>query len=387
MISLYFHIPFCYKKCNYCSFYIFPTSKIKNIEEYKDKYLEALKADILYQLEKFKPSKNVYTIYFWWGTPSEFWISRIENLAYFLQKHFDFNNLQEVSFEINPLINENSIKDTISFVKKLKDIFPKLRISIWIQSINNKLLKLTGRNYSFETINNLLENFPNVITNLDFISFWLESFFDKSYFEKFENFVKKYSPKVHSYSVYMLELFPGSIFENSDKLNKLVWFNDNIEDKIYENFKNYTKILQKNNYQRYEISNFSKPSYESKHNIVYWQLWSYLWFWTSASWFIKNKLIRYTNTYGIQNYINKKFSFYEFKKLSYKEFLQEKVFLWLRTTNWILLTKEIETILDISKLNRLIDENYIVKSNSHIKLTSKGFDVYNYIITEILDFN
>ena len=340
-----------------------------------------------FKIQKVFLIKNVYTIYFWWGTPSEFWISRIENLACFLQKHFDFNNLEEVSFEINPLINENSIKDTISFVKKLKDIFPKLRISIWIQSINNKLLKLTGRNYSFETINNLLENFPNVITNLDFISFWLESFFDKSYFEKFKNFVKKYSPKVHSYSVYMLELFPGSIFENSDKLNKLVWFNDNIEDKIYENFKNYTKILQKNNYQRYEISNFSKPSYESKHNIVYWQLWSYLWFWTSASWFIKNKLIRYTNTYGIQNYINKKFSFYEFKKLSYKEFLQEKVFLWLRTTNWILLTKEIETILDISKLNRLIDENYIVKSNSHIKLTSKGFDIYNYIITEILDFN
>ena len=429
MISLYFHIPFCYKKCNYCSFYIVPTKDFADSEKYKNQYLEALKADIDFQIKKFNPDKKVYTIYFGGGTPSEFWIEKIVNLIEFLKTRFDLSELEEFSFEINPVVwgqkrlkrseekwefrrkdkNWNFVKDTIEFVEELNQLFSdKTRISMGVQSLDNNLLKLANRNYDFAMVQQVLEKFPDVRLNLDFISFGLEDFWDKKYFDKFENFVSKFKEKVDSYSVYTLELYPGSIFANSKLLAEKVWFKQNIEEKILDNFKKYTDILKKAGYERYEISNFAKPGKESKHNMVYWTMKPYLGFGTSASGYvfwgqmrkpdevrwenlvnpdlILQSWIRYTNTYGIQNYLKKEFDFYEYKKLTWKEFLQEKVFLGLRTTKWIEITKEIESVLNMDKLNEFVTQWYLMFKNWKLVFTDKWFDVYNYVITEILDF-
>ena len=381
MISLYFHIPFCYKKCNYCSFYIVPTSNLTNSVQLKQRYLENLKNQIDYQLSHFYSSKNVYTIYFWWWTPSEFWLKNIFDLMDYVANKFDLSNLEEFSFEINPLL-DGSIKKTLDFVKNLYEKFwNATRISIGIQSLNNQLLQLANRDYDLKIIYELLENFPPVKVNLDFISFWLEDFFDKSYFEKFYHFVLKYKDLVDSYSIYTLELHPGSIFANSSELAAKVGFNNSIEDKILANFKKYKEIVEKY-YPRYEISNFAKKGYESKHNLVYWLGKEYLGFGTSASGFV-NK-IRYTNSFGINDFIKWKFDFYEYKKLTQKELLEEKVFLWLRLTKGIKLTKEIEKVINMDKLNQLLKEWYFCLKEGRLALIEKGFDVYNYLMTEIL---
>lgn len=396
MISLYFHIPFCEKKCNYCSFYIIPTKDFWDwIEKLKDKYLLSLKKEIIFQKQKFKLWKEkIYTIYFGWWTPSEFWISRYIDLLNFVKEQFDITSLQEFSLELNPkLSNDRKISDTVNFIDNLSfylknNNIKNIRFSIWIQSLNNKILEKTNRNYNFDEINNLLFLLKNsdITLNLDFISFGVETYFDKNYFHIFSDFVSKYKDFVDSYSIYTLELFTWSIwFDNQDEKWWEKWFtNEKWWEIILDNFKKYIEILNKYWYERYEISNFSKKWKESKHNKVYWELKPYLWIWTSASWFIWNT--RYTNSYGISDYIKWDFKYKEYIELTEKEILQEYIFLWLRTNNWIFLDDKVKKLLNLEKLNEYKHKWHLIENKNIVKLINKWFDVYNYIITDLLDF-
>lgn len=396
MISLYFHIPFCEKKCNYCSFYIIPTKDFWDwIEKLKDKYLSSLKKEIVFQKQKFNLWKEkIYTIYFGWWTPSEFWIDRYIDLLNFVKEQFDITSLQEFSLELNPkLSNDRKISDTINFIDNLSFYLKNhniknIRFSIWIQSLNNKILEKTNRNYNFDEINNLFSLLKNsdITLNLDFISFGVETYFDKNYFHIFSNFVSKYKDFVDSYSIYTLELFTWSIwFDSKDEKWWEKWFtNEKWWEIILDNFKKYIEILNKYWYERYEISNFSKKWKESKHNKVYWELKPYLWIWTSASWFIWN--IRYTNSYGISDYIKWDFKYKEHIELTEKKILEEYIFLWLRTNNWIFLDDKVKKLLNLEKLNEYKQKWYLIENKNIVKLTNKWFDVYNYIITDLLDF-
>ena len=413
MLSLYFHIPFCEKKCNYCSFFIIPTKDFWCwIEKLKDKYLENLKKEIIFQKEKFNLWKEkIFTIYFWGGTPSEFGLHRYYDLLDFISNQFDLSFVEEFSIELNPKtgfqdrrnrvigfekqdvkinkleyqLKNNWILNTVNFIKEFKKNFNfPLRFSIWIQSLNNNILKKSNRNYTFEEIEKLLFLLKDVdvILNLDFISFWIEKYFDKDYFQKFDSFVKKYKKLIDSYSVYTLELFEGSIWfdgKNFDWIDKNYW-----ENSIYENFEEYKNILYKYGYERYEISNFSKKWKESKHNQVYWQMKEYLWFGTSASGFVNN--IRYTNSYNINNYNRWIFDYKEYKILTKKEYLEEKVFLWLRTKNWVKLTSDIKNILNFDKLLDFEKQCYLKIKDNILYMQEKWFSIYNYIVTDILDF-
>ena len=395
MISLYFHIPFCEKKCNYCSFYIIPTSwlKLDFIKNTKDLYLESLKNEVDYQLNKWKISKKVYTIYFWWWTPSEFWLGRIFSLLKYLKTRFDFSDLQEFSFELNPVLGWiNNVLYTLEFMDYLNNFVQDnfsipARFSIWIQSLNDEILKLSNRNYTFYQIEELLDNLQNKqkslnpFINLDFISFGLETYKDKKYFDKFKKFVWKYESIVDSYSVYTLELFDWSVWKNK--------FSDiDLENEIFENFSSYVKILQEYWYLRYEISNFAKQDKYSKHNLVYWTMKPYLWFGSSASWFVfnsSNNPIRYTNSYGINEYLKWKISYKEFIRLSEDDLIKESIFLWLRTSNWIILNKKNENFLNLDKLEQYVKDWYLLKNWDKLCFTDNGFWLYNYIITDILD--
>jgi len=223
----------------------------------KNKYLESIKKELL---EK-KTDDDIYTIYFWWWTPSEFELKRFLELFIFLKNNFKLNKLEELSIELNPKLSSDSfLKDILEFIEQITTFFSKninnktkIRFSIWIQSLNNKILKLSNRNYDFEyietfikAITNIKNKYTQLSFNLDFISFWLEQTKD---FEQFEIFVKENSKTIDSYSIYTLELFEGSIWKDKFKVD---------DKKILENFKSYYEIIKKYNYERYEISNFSK---------------------------------------------------------------------------------------------------------------------------------
>ena len=370
MYSLYFHIPFCTKKCNYCSFYIIPTEN-KDFSIMKDKYLESIKKELLMRKEEIK-NNEIYSIYFWWWTPSELGIDRVVNLLNFIKKHFDLSKCKEVSFELNP----NPLKQTLEFINTLPNIVDNFRFSIWIQSLENKILAKSWRNYNFEFIENLMENIKNnknFRLNLDFISFGIEQ-----NFSSFDKFLNKYENKIDSLSIYTLELFPWSIWGSEYQTN---------EDKILDNFEKYTDIVKKYGYDRYEISNFAKKWKESKHNQVYWEMKEYIWLWSSASGFytLHNlDKVRYTNSYWIQDYIKWDFKYKEHKKLTEQEFFEEQIFLGLRTDKGIKLTNDIKKLLDFEKINEFRELWYLTEKNNFLYFTDKWFNLYNYIITEIL---
>ncbi len=370
MYSLYFHIPFCTKKCNYCSFYIIPTEN-KDFSIMKDKYLESIKKELLMRKEEIK-NNEIYSIYFWWWTPSELGIDRVVNLLNFIKKHFDLSKCKEVSFELNP----NPLKQTLEFINTLPNIVDNFRFSIWIQSLENKILAKSWRNYNFEFIENLMENIKNnknFRLNLDFISFGIEQDFSS-----FDKFLNKYENKIDSLSIYTLELFPWSIWGSEYQTN---------EDKILDNFEKYTDIVKKYGYDRYEISNFAKKWKESKHNQVYWEMKEYIWLWSSASGFytLHNlDKVRYTNSYWIQDYIKWDFRYKEHKKLTEQEFLEEQIFLGLRTDKGVKLTNDIKKLLDFEKINEFRELWYLTEKNNFLYFTDKWFNLYNYIITEIL---
>ena len=376
MLSLYFHIPFCEKKCNYCSFFIIPWNKLP---EFKKNYVENIIKEIKDKTDKFNLKKEkIYTIYFWGWTPSELEINNYYKLLEFLNNFYDLSTLEEFSLELNPFLSWKKsiipfIKNLSSFISKKINNKTKIRFSIGIQSLNDYILKSSNRNYSFYEIIKVIDNLPKeqfISYNLDFISFWLETNKD---FDIFKNFVKNYEKLIDSYSVYTLELFPGSIWLDKFKTN---------EEKILDNFSKYKKIITNFWYKRYEISNFSKTWLESKHNMVYWTMKPYLGIWPSASWFINN--IRYTNSYSIKDYFSENFTYKEFKKLSNKEFWQEYIFLWLRLPKWIKLNKKVEKLINFIKLKELEKLDLIKLTNNNLHITEKWFDVFNYILSDIL---
>ena len=366
MFSLYVHIPFCAKKCNYCSFYVIPS--FPGVEEMKDKYLQALKKEILQKKVLLKDNK-LYTIYFWGWTPSEFGIQRTKKLLNFIKKQFDISNIEEFSLELNP----NPLNQTTEFINSLKNEFwPWIsRFSVWIQSLENKVLQKSGRNYDYKFIEQFLNsiNKKNYKLNLDFIAFGIEK-----NLQIFDKFLEKYEDKIDSLSIYTLELFPWSIWHTKYKVD---------ENKILENFWKYLEIVKKHNFHRYEISNFAKSKdTESKHNKVYWNWKDYLWIWTSASSFIQNT--RYTNSFWIPKYLQKIYEYKEQKILSEDDLYIEKIFLSLRTNIWLNLDENIKKYLNITKLENFIENWYIKNKENKIFFTDKWFLVYNYLITEIL---
>ena len=366
MFSLYVHIPFCEKKCNYCSFYVIPS--FSEVEQMKDKYLQALKEEILQKKHLLKDNK-LYTIYFGGWTPSEFWIQRTKELLNFIKEQFDVSNLEEFSFELNP----NPLDQTLEFINSLKNEFWHwiTRFSVWIQSLEDEVLQKSGRKYDYKFIENFLDSIDekDYKINLDFIAFGIE----KNLW-LFDEFLKKYKEKIDSLSIYTLELFPWSIWHTKYKVD---------EDKILEVFWKYLDIAKKHNFYRYEISNFAKSKdTESKHNKVYWTLKDYLWIWISASSFIQN--VRYTNSFWLQTYLNKKFEYKEKKILSKNDLYIEKIFLLLRTNIWLKLDKNIKKHLNLEKMEEFIKCWHIKEKNNKIFFTHKWFLVYNYLITELL---
>ncbi len=252
MAGIYVHIPFCHSKCAYCDFYSMP---LRNETD----FVEALMNE--YASRKKELAQEISTIYLGGGTPSclsRSQLTRIFNLL-------PVDKAEEITIEINP---EDATED---FVKWLHHDTPVNRVSMGVQSLNDTELKTIGRRHSaIEAINaakRLLESGFNL--SLDLI-YGLPGQ-NTTNWEKSLDGVLALSP--HHLSCYLLSYEPGTRLTTMKQTGKITEISDTEAQEMYELLcdKAYSS-----GYQHYEISNFSKPGFHSRHNSSYWNLTPYL---------------------------------------------------------------------------------------------------------------
>jgi oxygen-independent coproporphyrinogen III oxidase len=258
MAGIYIHIPFCKQACNYCDFH-FSTS-LKN----KDSFLKALQKEIEIQKD-YLGTKKIATIYFGGGTPSL--LSQIEILSIFetLHKYFDIDADAEITLEANPddLTNEK--------IKELRAT-PINRFSIGIQSFYDEDLQLMNRAHnSTEALNAIRYAQDNGFENISIdLIYGIPTLTEHKWRN---NLQMAFASNVKHISAYCLTVEPKTALAHAVKMGKI----KNVdEDQSAEHFEIMLEGMKENNFIQYEISNFCKNKYFSKHNSNYWLKEKYL---------------------------------------------------------------------------------------------------------------
>ncbi|MBE6139019.1 MAG: radical SAM family heme chaperone HemW [Firmicutes bacterium] len=361
MESAYIHIPFCDTICSYCDFCKF----IRN-DEWINKYLNALEKEIN---TKYK-GEILNTIYIGGGTPSCLNLEQLIKL-FSIIKVLNRNKEYEFTFECNI---ENITKD------KLKLLYDNgvNRLSIGIQTFNEKYLTFLNRNHTkqeiIEKINLAKEiGFKNI--NIDLI-YGLPNQTLEELNEDIEEFLKL---NITHISTYSLIIEPNTkIYINN--------YNNIDEDIDFEMYKLICNKLKDNGYNHYEISNFSKVGYESKHNLTYWNNNEYYGFGLGASGYIDN--IRYENTRSFNRYLSGEYV-KESHKLDLNEIIENEFILGLRKINGI--NKEIfknkynKDIKNIEVVNKLLECNNLLEDEKNIYINPDYIYVSNDILVEFID--
>lgn len=409
MLSLYIHIPFCAHKCAYCSFHVIPENLADAdvITLRKQQCLETILQENLSWKEIY-PDTQLKTIHIGWGTPFQLWIHRLEQLVDTILETWDCEFLEELTIELNPdPIPE--VLDLISyFQEKYKKLY-KLRFSFGIQTLDNKILSASWRNYSYEDIQAFFRSLRTtkkhhwLSYNADFIAFGTQ----KLRIDQWNFFRKVLHAKLFdSFSLYTLELFPWSQWRNESQhlsaKNSPLWWND---DQIMNEFLDYQELIEQSGYHRYEISNFSLHWRPSIHNMRYWNHGSYLWLWPSASSFLtwielthykeKSWVALDSNTVWLRwknPLIRERWcewtEILEREELDQNALYYEKVMLGLRTDHWINNLPKYSSLLTLNYEDRIkerVDQWLCTYIQGTLKLTTVGMTVYNSILTELLN--
>lgn len=357
--SVYIHIPFCNHICSYCDF-----CKFYYNSNLADKYLDELEREIKLNY------KNDYinTIYIGGGTPSSLSCEQLTHLLDIL-KVFK-GNICEYTIECNvESIDEEKIK--------LFKEYGINRISVGIQTLNDKYIKLLNRyhnkNMVIDKINMIKKYINNI--NIDLIYAIPNETLDE--LEDDLDFVLKLD--VNHISAYSL------IIEEHTKL-----FIDNVinisEDLDYSMYELICNKLINNGYTHYEISNFAKDGFESKHNLVYWNNYNYYGFGIGASGYIND--IRYDNTRSINKYLNGNHLFNS-HKLDLKETIENEFILGLRKLKGIdkneFFKKYNIDINSFDSVKKMLNDKKLIDDKKHIFINEKYLYTSNDILLEFIN--
>ena len=350
MKSVYIHIPFCSNICSYCDF-----PKIYYHKKWINDYLEALNREI----ELRYKGELIETIYIGGGTPSSLEIEELEKLFSIIRKIK--SNYLEFTIECNL---DNLTKEKIDLFKR-NNIN---RISIGIESFDKKNLKFLNRNLNNLELIPYMKKIGIDNINVDLI-YALPTESKKTLINDIDKLLELDVPHISTYS---LIIEPHTMI-----YNKKI---ENIDD--FLDLEMYNIICSKlKAYNHYEISNFSKKGYESKHNLTYWNNEHYYGFGMGASGYIDN--IRYTNTKSINEYIKGNYILEE-EKLDIKEIMENEMILGLRKLKGVNISdfkkKYNKEIKEVFKIDKLIEEGKLLIENDYIKINPK----YLYVSNEIL---
>lgn len=366
-MMIYVHIPFCDSKCYYCNF-----CSAKYTEDIKEKYFNKLFQEI-----KLNSNKNniISSIYFGGGTPSSVDEKYIKNTLKLIRENFKVKKDAEITIEANPC---SITQDKLLIYK---DIGIN-RLSIGVQSLNNKSLKTIGRKHNKKQAINAIKlakkcGFNNI--NCDI----LIGIPNQNYFSLFNSVKKLIKLNIQHISAYMLINEKGTKLTNLIEQGKVKVAS---EDKSVIYYNKLTSYLKSKGYNRYEISNFCKQGFECKHNLGYWDLTEYYGFGLSAHSYVFG--CRYSNGLNMQEYLNFDFD-YKKEKLSNAEQIEELIMLGLRTAKGVSI-KDLN-VLGYDILNQkqdtikmLLSNGFIQVTDNFICLTNNSFGVTNQIILKLL---
>ncbi len=383
-LGIYIHIPFCKQKCYYCDFVSF-----SNKEGYIEKYIETVKREIdSYDLSKY----NITTIYIGGGTPSRIPSEKIQEILEKIKQKISENQTRWKDIEITIELNPGTVDE--EKIKKYKEIGIN-RLSIGLQSTNNKLLKEIGRIHTFEdfkdTYNTVKKvGFENI--NVDLI-IGLPNQTISDVKESLNEIIKLNPTHVSVYSL---------IVEENTKMEKLInnkelqLPDEELERQMYWYVKN---TLELNGYNHYEISNFAKKGKESKHNLNCWEQKEYIGLGLAAYSYLNG--IRYGNTSDIEKYINVQ-DFLNSSELeesgirivdevqSLEDKRKEYMLLGLRKIEGVSIQKFKEKFVENpiflfrKELEKLVNEKLISIDGDCIRLTNKGLDLANIVWEEFV---
>lgn len=341
MAGIYIHIPFCKSKCGYCGFYSLPSMKLK------DKFLEALRAEIVERKDYLLPESFINTVYFGGGTPSLLSIEEIKALLRLIDDTYLINPEAEITLEANP--------DTLSleYLQALRQTGVN-RLSIGIQSFFDNDLQYLGRKHDAHHAQQCLDwaklaGFENICIDL---IYGLPTSNAEQWNRNLDVFFAYHLPHL---SAYALTLEPNSILTKQIELGKALPINDDDALRDYETLCNRTK---ENGYLHYEISNFCRSGMHSKHNASYWFGTPYIGFGPSAHSF--DGASRQWNVSSVENYCARTLEpvegpVFEKEQLSPEQLYNEYVMLRLRT-HWG---------LDLKWLKREMGEQFSTYCEQH----------------------
>lgn len=377
-LGIYIHIPFCKQKCSYCDF-----TSFANKEEHIKKYIKCLIKEIENVSMAEKNSYVVNTIYIGGGTPSFIDSKYIIEILEKIKDKFKLKENAEITIEVNPgTVNEKKLRDYIEAGIN--------RISIGLQSTNNEILKQIGRIHTYEEFLNTYNlarkvGFKNINVDL-MLALPNQTLEDIN--ESLQNVI---SIQPEHISVYSLILEEGTILEKLVNQNKVQLPSEDEERKMYWQVKN---ALEQNGYIHYEISNFSKKGFESKHNTNCWEQGEYLGFGLSAHSYIYSK--RFCNTNDIEQYI-KNIENNNFKNnieiceiQNEEDKKKEYMLLGLRKVEGINIQEFKNKFIDNpiylyrKELEKLVKEDLLEIDLNQIKLTNKGLDLANLVWEEFV---
>lgn len=374
-MGIYIHIPFCNRKCDYCDFVSYSMN-----QKAQELYLEALFTEI-------DMIKNDYnrcefdTLYIGGGTPSIVYDEFIIKLARKVYSSFHFLKGNEFTIEVNP--NSFSKEKFIEYVQAGVN-----RISVGVQCLDTKLLKDNGRiqnmnnvNYTFGLLNDA--DFRNISSD---VMIGIPNQSTAAIIETVRYLIDK---KVKHISVYTLQLERHTLLYDKVRKKKVKPLTDEATTELYNTV---YQMLKKEGYLRYEVSNFAKPGFESRHNSKYWNETEYLGLGVSAHSNVDG--YRYYNTKRLDTYIDR---MQRGETAAYSKEYQPKA---QRRTERIMLSLRTAKGLDIEKFNedfkedimrsraeqirRLMEQGVLIEEKGFLKITEPYFYVSNSIIVDLL---
>lgn len=366
---IYIHIPFCLKKCNYCDFCSFPVGTYSI-----DKYSQILRKEIAFKVSEYQID-NIQTIYIGGGTPGLLSLKQLEDILSF-RSTLKIENNAEITIEVNPASVDNS------YFKNVYNLGIN-RISMGVQSLDDKLLKILGRPHTSKEVYLNLDNikdagFKNISIDL---MYGLPEQTIKQW-EKTLNECVKF--EIQHISAYGLKIEPETPFSKIYTENHEDIPSDDICEKM---FLLTDKILTDNKFEHYEISNYAKDRLFSQHNMNYWQNNDYYGFGLSAHSFIGGK--RCENISIMPEYLANYKNYKQVHTPDYRELIEDEIFLKLRTSAGInfesFYNKHKIVFTDKYKHLLVKYKNYFIICEDKVRLNLSGMLLSNLILAEFLE--